>query len=152
MANGEVEAEDGAVAPAHHVGLGDVQRVEQGDDVVGHEVVAVRAGVARAAAVAAAVYDDDGVARRESLDLIAPIVRVGEAAVQKDDRRTVADRRVIEADAVDLGVTGVLAGDRGGSRWQGLPQRLTAGGMEREKQQEGEQGAAHWLAPFTVVR
>ena len=32
----------------------------------------------------------------------APIVRVGETAVQKDDRRTVADRRVIKADAVDL--------------------------------------------------
>jgi hypothetical protein len=45
MANGEVKAKDGAVAPAHHVGLGDVPRVEQGDDVVGHKVVAVWAGL-----------------------------------------------------------------------------------------------------------
>ena len=81
----------------------------------------------------AAIRDDDGVTRSESLDLIAPIVRVGETTVQKDDRRTMADRRVIEADAVDLGVTDVLTGDRSRGRRQGLPQRLTTGGMEREK-------------------
>ena len=101
--------------------------------------------------MAAAVHDDDGVAGSESLDLIAPIVRVGETTVQKDDRRTVADRCVIEADAVDLGMAGVLAGDRDRSRRQGLPQRLTTGGMEREKQQECEQGAANGLAPYIVV-
>ena len=88
-------------------------------------------GVARAAAVAAAVHDDDGVVRSESLDLLAPIVRVGEAAVQKDDRRTVTDRRVIEVDAVDLGVAGVLTRNRGRSWRQGLPQRLPTGSMER---------------------
>ena len=85
--------------------------IKQSDNVVGHEVVAIRPGVARTAAVAAAVHDDDGVVRSESLYLITPIVRVGETAVQKDDRRTVADARVIEIDAVDLGATGVLAGD-----------------------------------------
>jgi len=63
MANGEVEAEHGAVAPAHDVGPSDVQYVEQGDNVVSHKVVAVRASVACAAAVAAAVHDDDGVVR-----------------------------------------------------------------------------------------
>ena len=62
-----------------------------------------------------------------------------------------ADRRVIEADAVDLGVTDVLTGDRSRGRRQGLPQRLTTGGMEREKKQEGEQGAAHGLAPCIAV-
>jgi hypothetical protein len=70
--------------------------------------------------------------------------------VQKDDRRAVADRCVKEANAVDLGVAGVLAGDRGRSRRQGVPQRLAVGGLEREQQQqqEGERGAAHGLAPF----
>ena len=60
-----------------------------------------------------------------------------------DDRRAVADRCVKEAYAVDLGVAGVLAGDRGRSWRQGLPQRLTVGCMAREQQQqqEGEQGA-----------
>src|SRR5450631_3351977 len=152
MANGEVEAEDGTVAPAHHVGLGDVQRVKQCDDVVGHEIVAVRAGVARAAAVAAAIHDDDSAARSESLDLTAPIVRVGEAAVQQDDRRTVADRGVIEADAVDFGVAGVLAGNWDGSRRQRLPQRLAMSSMEREKQQEGQQGVAHGWLRFVYSR
>jgi hypothetical protein len=74
----------------------------------------------------------------ESLYLITPVVRVGETAVQKDDRRTVADARVIQADTVDLGVTGLLAGDRGRSGRQGLPRRLTVGGLEREQQQQQE--------------
>jgi hypothetical protein len=131
--DGEVEANDGAVAPAHHVRLGSVQPVEQGDHVVGHEVEAIWAGVARAAAVPAAIHDDDGVTRSESLDLIAPIGRVSETTVQKDDRRTVADRCAIEADAIDLSVAGVLAGDRGRSWRQGPPPRLTTGGMERKR-------------------
>ena len=54
--------------------------------------------------------------------------------MQQDNRRTAADRRVIEADAIDLGATGMLAADRVGSRRQGLPQQLAMGGMEREKQ------------------
>ena len=101
--------------------------------------------------MAAAVHDDDGVVRSESLYLIAPIVRVGETAVQKDDRRTVADARVIEADAVDLGVAGVLAGDRGRSGRQGLPQGFGTNGMDREKQQQGKHNSAHGRAPFIIV-
>jgi len=37
MPNRKVKAKDGAVAPACHVGLGDVQRIEQGHNIVGHE-------------------------------------------------------------------------------------------------------------------
>jgi hypothetical protein len=40
-------------------------------------------------------------------------------------------------------MAGVLAGDRGRSGRQGLPQRLATGSMKRKKQQEGEHSATH---------
>ena len=90
VADGEVDAENAAVAPADDVGLGDVQTVHQRDDVVGHQIVAVGPRVAGAAAVAAAVHQNDGMMRRHGRDLIAPIVGVREAAVQENHRRPLA--------------------------------------------------------------
>ena len=63
--------------------------------------------------------------------------------MQQHDRRAVADRRVIQADAVDLGVAGVLAGDRGRRRRQRLPQRLGHGDAQRSNRQKQQQDRAH---------
>jgi hypothetical protein len=143
MTDAEIKSKDGAVAPADHIGLGDVQCVQQRDHIISHQVVAVGTGVACAPAMAAAIHHDDSVVRRECLDLVAPIVGVRQAAMQKDDRRTMADGGVVEADAVDFGMAAMLPGHGSGRRRKGLPQRFAVGGLEREKQQQSEQDAAH---------
>ena len=104
----EVDADDAAVAPADDVRLRDLERVHQRHDVVGHQIVAVRPRVARRAAVAAAVHQDHGVARRDRGNLIAPIVAVGETAVQENDRRAAAIDRVVDLDAVGLGLAAAV--------------------------------------------
>ncbi len=111
ITHGEVEGDDGAVRPADEIGLGDVELVHEGEDVVGHEVVAVGAGVAGAAAVTSAVDGEDAVRGREGSDLIAPVLLVGESAVQEEDGNGtgsgVAGVGVVEADAVDGGGCGL---------------------------------------------
>lgn len=82
VAHRQVQPEDRAVTPADDVGAFDLQSVEQRDDVVGHQVVAEWSGIPRTATVATAVYRDDGVPRREGLDLMAPVIGVGQTAVQ----------------------------------------------------------------------
>jgi hypothetical protein len=71
--------------------------------------------------VAAAVDDDYGVMWSERLDLMAPIVRIGNAAVQKHDGRSVADGGVIKVDAIHLATADMLTGDRSRSRRKTLP-------------------------------
>ena len=112
MPQREVDPDDAAVAPAHDVRLRDLENVHQRHDVVGHQVVAVRPRVAGAAAVAAAVHQDDGVTRRHRRNLIAPVVGVGQAAVQEDHRRALAVDRVVDIDAVDLGLAAAVGCDR----------------------------------------
>ena len=91
--------------------------------------------------------------RRQRRDLVAPIVGVGEAAVQQHDRRAVADRRVVQADAVDLGVAGVFAGDRRRRGRQRLPQRIGHGDAQRDGEQQRQQhDAAHSSSPWGRLR
>ena len=142
MADRQVQSEDRSVAPAHDVGATDMQRVQQAGHVVGHQVVAVGTRVARAAAVAAAVHQDDGMARHQRPDLVPPIVRVGQAAMQQHHRRSPADRGIVQADAVDLGVSGMLRRHRGRRGRQCLPQRIGPRRAQREQQQRQEQYAA----------
>src|SRR5258708_25361838 len=97
MANGEIKTKDGAVTPANNVRLADVQCVKQRYDVIGHEIVAVGTSVARAAAMATAIYNDHGVAAGENPDLIFPPITLRSAPALQEHRRTPADRNVIEA-------------------------------------------------------
>ena len=84
---GEDESDAGAVTPTDQGGSFEVKRVHDGEDVGGHELVGVGAGVACAAAVATAVDEDDAVPGSEEVGkLIAPVAAVAEAAVEKDDR------------------------------------------------------------------
>ena len=62
MVHRDVEADDRAVAPADDRRLWDLQGIHQPHHVGRHQIVAVRLLVAGAAAVAAAVHDDDPVA------------------------------------------------------------------------------------------
>jgi len=83
---GEDECYAGAVTPTDQGCSFEVECVHDGEDVGGHELVGVGAGVACAAAVATAVDEDDAAAGGEEVGkLIAPIAAVSEAAVQKDD-------------------------------------------------------------------
>jgi hypothetical protein len=60
-----------------------MQRIQQRKHVIRHQIVTIGAGVACTAAVTAAVQQDDAVTPGEDLDLIAPIVRIREAAVHR---------------------------------------------------------------------
>ena len=64
MANREIDAKDAAIAPAHDVGFGILQYVEQRHDVIRHQVVAVRTRIARAPTVTATVHQDHRMMRR----------------------------------------------------------------------------------------
>jgi hypothetical protein len=86
VAHREIDAENAAIAPADDVGLRDLQHIHQRHDIVGHQIIAVRARIARAAAVAAAVHQDHGMMRRHGRDLVAPVVGVGKAAMQENHR------------------------------------------------------------------
>jgi hypothetical protein len=60
--------------------------IHQSDDVIGHQIIAVGARIARAPAVPAAIHQDHGVKCSDGRHLLAPIISVGQAAVQKDHR------------------------------------------------------------------
>ena len=129
VAHREVEPKDAPVAPADDVGLRDLQRIHQRHDVVGHQFIAVRARVAGRTAMAAAVHQDHGMVGGDR-GPIAPIVGVGEAAVQEDHRRTLAVDRII--DLIPLASASPLVGrDRRGRRRQGLPPLAAAAGSAR---------------------
>ena len=119
--HGEVDADDAAVAPADDVGFGDLQMVHQRNNVVSHQIVAVGACVTGAAAMAAAVHQNDGVVPRDDRYLLAPIVGVGEPAVEEDHRRAVAVDRVVDVDAIGMRLTASAGGERRRRRRQRLP-------------------------------
>jgi hypothetical protein len=150
VAKFEVESEDGAVAPADDVGLADLERIHHRHHVVGHEIVTVRARVARACPVASAVHQDHGVMRRHRRDLGAPIVGVGEAAVQEEHRRALAVHRIVDLDPIGFDLAGAVGRDRRGRRRQGLPP-LECGARERRKGETGgKDEGTHRLLPGSV--
>ena len=100
MPDRDVEADDAAVAPADQGCLVDAEMVEQGQIVVGHQLVAERLRGARAAAVAAAVGDDHLVVLGECRDLKAPDVGMAEAAVDQQHRLALAIDGVVHLDVV----------------------------------------------------
>ena len=102
--DGYVETQDRPVAPADDRSLAQLQEVHQAEDVRRHQIVAVGPLVARAASVAAAVHDDYPIVPGQYRYLIAPIVRVGEPAVQQQHRLAAAERGVPDPDAVYRGV------------------------------------------------
>jgi len=77
--------------------------------------------------------------RRHRRDLIAPIVGVGEPAMQEDDRRAVAVDRIVDLDPVGVGLAAAVGGDRGRRRRQHLPTLGRESGQgENEKGREDE--------------
>jgi hypothetical protein len=86
-----IEAEDRAVAPADDRGLLDFKEIHQPDHIRGHQIVAVRPLVAGATAVTTTVHDDDAIGRLQRAHLMAPVIRVGEPAMQQDDRLAVPE-------------------------------------------------------------
>jgi hypothetical protein len=89
--------------------------------IIGHQVIAIRARIAGAAAVTATVHQDHGMMRRDSGNLVAPVAGIGEAAVQEDHGRTLAVDRVVDLDAVSFGFAAAVCGDRCRGWRQGLP-------------------------------
>ena len=57
-------------------------------------------------------------------NLVAPIVGIGEAAVQENHRRALAVDRIVDLDSVSFGFAGAIGRDRRGGRRQGLPALL----------------------------
>ena len=128
MVDGDVEADDGAVAPADDRGLVDLERVHQAEHVRGHQVVAEGLVVARAAAVAAAVHHDDAVVLGQHRHLVAPVVGVGQPAMQQDDRRAAAELAYQIADAVDRRVAALRRRRQRRRRRKRQPRRIGARG------------------------
>ncbi len=139
----EVDADDAAVAPSDDVRLRDLERVHQRNDVVRHQIVSVRPCVARRAAVAAAVHQDHGVARRDRGNLIAPVVAVGETAVQENDGRALAIDRVVDPDPVGVRHAAAVGCDRRRRRRQGSPPLERADGQGDQSEEGGEGKTAH---------
>ena len=101
MMDGEVQADNAAVAPAHQVGLGDMQPVHQGDHILGHLVVGQRTWPVGRAAMGAAVRRDHQVMGRQRRDLVVHGLDEGRATVQDQHRRARAIGLVVEVHAVD---------------------------------------------------
>ncbi|MEJ1969213.1 MAG: hypothetical protein WDN03_11365 [Rhizomicrobium sp.] len=108
MLDRHVEADDAAVAPADHVGAGDMEAVEQLDHVVAHLGVGERSGGVGGAALGAAVHRDHGVARRQRGDEIVHGLEETAGAVQHQHGRALAVDLVVEADAVDRGAVAAV--------------------------------------------
>src|ERR1700736_377141 len=121
MTHGEIDAENGAIAPPHDVGLGNFQAVHQSRHVVGHQIIAVRPCIAGTAAMAAAVHENDRMMCRHGRDLIAPIVGIRQSTVQENDRRALAVHGIVDCDAVYMRVAAAVGMDWRRRRRQGLP-------------------------------
>src|SRR3984957_5002827 len=94
-----------------------------------------------------AVPQDHGMMRRHSRNRVAPIVGVGEAALQGDRRRALAVDRIMDLNAVGFGFAAAIGGDRR-RRWrQGLPP-LSGETRQRGAGEEGGEGErAHEASP-----
>src|SRR5262245_44427727 len=97
---GDVQADDAAVAPADDARPWNVQVVHQAYDIISHEVIAIRPCVARRSAVAAAVYQDHAIPVRESRNLIGPVLTVSQRAMQEYEGRAVAVGRIMQIDPI----------------------------------------------------
>jgi hypothetical protein len=150
VAHRQVEAEDPAIAPPDDVGFRHLQHVHQRHHVIGHQVVAVGPRIAGAAAVAAAVHRDDGMVRRQRLYLIAPVVRARQTAMQQDHRRAPAVDRIVDTDAVGVGLAAVVGGDWRWSRGQYLPALGGAGRQRGNDEKHRQQQREHDLLPEPV--
>ena len=140
----DVEADDRAVAPADDRRLFDLEMVEQGDHVRGHQIVAIRLLIAAAAAVAAAVHDDDLIMPLQRADLVAPVIGIGEAAMQQHDRLAAAERCVPDLDAVDGREAALRCLGQGRRRRQVQPSRRRMCCVDRDRDEErGEKIAKH---------
>ena len=90
--------------------------------------------------------------RRDGWNLVAPIVGIGEAAVQEDHRRTLAVDRVVDLDAIGFGFAATVRGDRRRGRRQGLPS-LRGERRQRDESDEGGEGElAHEASPEVKSR
>src|SRR5438034_11725747 len=100
----DVEAQYGAIAPAHNGRSLDLQIIHDGDHVRSHQVIPIGLLVAWAAAMSPAIHDDDPIALVEDRHLEPPIVRIGEAAVKKDHGFALAELRVPDSHPIDGGI------------------------------------------------
>jgi hypothetical protein len=87
----------------------------------------------------ATVHQDHGMMRRNGQNLVAPIVGIREAAVQKNHGRTLAVDRIVDLDAIGFGFAAAVRGDRRRGRRQRLPPLRRIGG-EFEERDEGSEG------------
>ena len=138
MVHRDVEAEDRPIAPTDDRRLWDLEEIHQPGHIRGHQIVAIRLFVARTAPVAAAVHHDDAVALLQFADLIAPVIGVGEPAMQQDDRLTAAAGGIPDPDAVDGRIGAVRCVWQGWGRRQGQP--LLFGVCSRRNQKDREGG------------
>jgi hypothetical protein len=123
MMHGDVEADDGAVAPAHDRRLLDSEMIHQGEHVGGHQVVTVGLFVAARAAVAAAVHDDDPVMLLQCANLMAPIIGIGEPAMNQQHGLAPAEAGVPDLDAVDRRKAALGSAREGRRSWKSQPLR-----------------------------
>src|SRR5580700_4117708 len=100
MMDGDIEADDGAIAPPHDGSLRDVQSIHQRNHITRHQVISDGFGIESAAAMTTAIDHDHFKTRGKRRDLKAPIIRIGEAAVQENYGRSLTKRGVPEADAI----------------------------------------------------
>ena len=152
MMHGDVEPDNGAVAPADQRGLVDLEKIHERERVGGHQIVTVRPRVARAAAVAPAVHDHDPVMRGHQIrHQLAPIIGIGEPAVEQDDRRAMAERGVPDLDAVDRRIAAFGGRRQAWRRRQREPLRLGARrpGKANQEKAENQSEAPH---DFTASR
>jgi hypothetical protein len=94
----------------------------------------------------AAVDNDDAVARGEDRDLVAPIARMAELAMQQDNGLTLTELRVPDAHAVDRLIAAVdcLLQDPGRrQRHLLLGGACRTGGTEKAQQAHQQDGTAH---------
>jgi hypothetical protein len=146
MVNGDVEADDRPIAPADNGRSLYLQKVHQRDDIGGHQIIAERRRVAGAAPVAAAIHDDHKVAFRQQAHLVAPVIRVGEAAMQQDHGLAMAEFRVPDFNTIDRRGAAVFRFRQRWSRRQALPWRRRAGrfrNAEESQENDRKEAGAH---------
>lgn len=119
--NGNIEGNNPAIAPTNNIDFRKFKRVHERNHVIGHQIVPVRPHIARGASVTATVHHNDRVAGFQRVDLIGPIIGIGEAAVQQDYGRAAAIYRVMDADAVGLDLAIPIGSDRSWRGRQGFP-------------------------------
>src|SRR5580700_239787 len=117
MMDGDVQSENGAIAPADDGSFSKFQEVHDRQYVRGHQIVAEGFAIARATPMTATVHDHDLIMRSQNRDQLAPIVGIGEAAVQKNNWHPAAKRCVPYFNAVNRRISAFRM------RWQAWSRR-----------------------------